>query len=179
MKKFLIIASVLIIASCGIGAGENSDIINRKTGFFPKLTGIDLEGEKRRLPKSFNNKINLVVIAFHRDQQDDVDDWVEEADEIMKKYPEVGFYEIPLIYELDPFSRTFINNGMRRGVVDPIARKRTITVYTDREKFLKIMNMKDDRIYLLVVAKNGKIMQRIEGDATNENISSLKKKWSF
>lgn len=178
MKKILTVLTLLLVTSC-IGFGVNSKIEANKDGFFPQLTGIDLEGEKRELPKAFENKINLVVVAFKREQQENVNGWIKVADEILEKNSEVGFYEIPLIYELGAISRGFINNGMRRGIPDIKARKRTITVYTNREEFFKMMKMKEEKIYLLVISNQGKIMQRIEGDATKKNISALKKKWYF
>lgn len=174
MKKIINILLVVFLTSCAIGAGENSQISEVKRGYFPQLIGIDLEGQKRQLPQSFNNKINIVVVAFKREQQKNVNGWIKVADEIILNRSDVNFYELPLIYELNPISRSFINNGMRRGVLGEKARKRTITVYTNRQKFFEMMNMKEENIYLLVLDKEGKILHRIEGDATNEAISQLK-----
>lgn len=143
------------------------------------MTGIDLQGNKRELPQAFDKKINIVVVAFKREQQSNVNGWIREVDKIIAKNSEVGFYELPLIYELNPLSRSFINNGMRRGVIDEKSRARTITVYTNREQFFKMMNMEEQKIYLLVIDKNGKILQRIDGDANEKNVLLLKKKWKF
>lgn len=179
IKKISTLAVLFLCSACAIGAGENSAISLDKNGYFPKVTGIDLQGNKRDLPQAFDKPINIVVVAFKREQQKNVDGWIKVLDPIVEKNAEVGFYELPLIYELNPLSRRFINNGMRRGVVEEKSRARTITVYTDREKFFKIMKMREDKIYLLVIGKNGKILQRIEGDATKKNIALLKKKWYF
>ncbi len=179
MKKLSAILLVLALFSCAIGAGENSKITASKSGFFPNLSGIDLEGKMRELPQAFDKKINIVVVAFKREQQENVNGWIKVADEIMLKNSDVGFYELPVIYELGSWKRSFINNGMRRGVVGEQARKRTITVYTDRQKFFEMMKMEENKIYLLVIDSSGKIKQKIEGDATEINVKSLKKKWRF
>ncbi len=178
-RKVLTVVLLFLLSACAIGAGENSAISLKENGYFPKLTGIDLQGNKRDLPQAFDKPINIVVVAFKREQQKNVDGWIKVVDSVSAKNPEIGFYELPLIYELNPLSRRFINNGMRRGVVDEKARARTITVYTNREEFFKIMKMQEDKIYLLVIDKSGKIMQRIEGDATKKNVALLKKKWHF
>ncbi len=174
MKNIILIITTVFLSSC-IGAGVNSKITANKEGYFPQITGIDLHGKKRELPQAFDKNLNLVVVAFKREQQANVDTWIKVADEIMAKNSEVGFFEVPLIYQLNPVSRSFVNNGMRRGVIEDKARQRTITVYTDREQFFKIMNMKEEKIYLLVLDKNGKIKKQITGDATKENIVTLKK----
>jgi hypothetical protein len=64
---------------------------------------------------------------------------------------------------------------MRLGIQDKIARERTITVYTNRDKFFEIMNMKGDKIYTLLLDKDGKILWRAEGLANQKNIESLQK----
>ncbi|MBU6140911.1 MAG: hypothetical protein KGP29_05105 [Proteobacteria bacterium] len=175
MKKILLALSLTFITACAIGAGENSKMIAAKNGFFPQLTGIDLEGEKRELPQSFDKKLNIVVVAFKREQQENVNGWIKATEEVLAKKPEIGFYELPLIYEMDAISRKFINNGMRRGVPGAKARKHTITVYTDREKFFELMKMKEEKIYLLALNQEGKILLRIEGDATKKNTAALMK----
>ncbi len=175
MKKIILVLSMSFLASCAIGAGENSKIIAAKNGFFPQLTGIDLEGVKRELPASFDKKLNIVVVAFQREQQENVNGWIEATKEVLVKNSDIGFYELPLIYELNAVSRRFVNNGMRRGVPGAEARKHTITVYTDREKFFELMKMKEEKIYLLVLNQDGKILRRIEGDATKKNTAALMK----
>ncbi len=176
MKNILKLVSLIFLTACSIGAGENSKMIVGKKGYFPQLVGIDLEGERRELPQSFTNKINIVVVAFEREQQANVNGWIKVVDEIIAKRSDVSFYELPLIYELSSPSRSFINNGMRRGIPDVKARKRTITVYTNRDEFFKVMKMEGEKIYLLVLDANGKILQRIEGDATEKNVKNLRKK---
>lgn len=178
-KKFSALLLALLLCSCAIGAGKNSEISKPKSGFFPKVVGIDLQGKERQLPDAFDQTINIVVVAFKREQQRYVDNWIKVVDAIAEKNPEVAFFELPLINQRNFVARSFINNGMHRGVTTEKARARTITVYTNRDKFFKMMKMREDKIYLLVIGRNGKIMQRIEGNATKKNISLLKKKWSF
>ncbi len=176
MKKILNLFIIIFFTACSIGAGENSKMIASKKGYFPQLVGIDLEGERREIPQSFNNKINIVVVAFKREQQKNVDGWIKVVDEIISQRSDINFYELPVIYELNSVSRSFINNGMRRGVVGSKARKRTITIYTNREVFFQHMKMKENNIYVLMLDKAGKVIQKIEGDATSENIEKLKNK---
>jgi hypothetical protein len=172
MKKIISLILLAALSSC-IGAGENSKIVANEPNFFPQIVGIDLEGAKHQLPNSFNKKLNIVVVAFKREQQEQVNSWIKVADKITAKNPNVDFFEVPLIYELNMFSRSFINNGMRRGIPDAKARKRTITVYTNRDEFFKVMKMQEDQIYTLLLNKNGKILWRTQGVADNKKIKAL------
>ncbi len=153
--------------------GENSPI-HVKKGHFPHLTGIDLLGNERQIPQSFKGKLNIVAVAFQREQQEMVNTWIPIADKIIEERKDVRFYEVPLIYELGGLYRGWINNGMRMGIPDPVARERTITVYTKRDTFLKKMNMKTSTIYVLITDESGKILWRTSGEATADNVKKLK-----
>lgn len=196
MKINIALLIVLITLQSCIGAGQNSKIVGGeviKTNAtkissikkslpksivgesFPQLTGIDLQGNQRQLPQSFSGKLNLVVLAFKREQQVEVDGWIKTFAEISPKNPQINFYEVPLIYELSAPSRWWINNGMRRGVTDEVARSRTITVYTDRTKFFAITKMKSEKIYALLIDKSGKVLWQSEGPSTPESTKDLQK----
>ncbi|MFZ9181120.1 MAG: hypothetical protein ACO201_04540 [Rickettsiales bacterium] len=175
MKNLLVIMSLLLLSSCFIGSGENSKILNLGEKKFPKLTGIDLNGNKQLLPDSFAGKLNIVAIGFEREHQEAINTWIGVADEIIAKNPDIKFYEVPLIYELSTFSRAWVNNGMRFGIQNEIARKRTITVYTNRDEFFNIMQMKGDRIYVAIINKEGDILWITDGVASKEKIESMQK----
>ena len=175
MKKLMLLSLLAVMQSCFIGAGENSKIEADKNNYFPKITGIDLNGKKQEIPAIFKNKFNLIIVAFKREQQIEVDSWIKAVEPILKENTNLSFYEIPLIYELSVFKRMFLNNGMRFGITDEVARKRTITVYTNRQEFFKITQMKEEQIYALLIDDNGKIIWRVEGVADDKKISDLKK----
>lgn len=172
MAAFLA-SSALLLASC-IGAGQLSDIQMKNDDTMPSMIGIDLHGNDRPVPESFEGDLNIVTFAFEREQQDNVNTWIPVADAIGDDDPSIRFYEIPLIYEINAMYRTWVNNGMRSGIPGDEARDRTITVYTDRDKFFDLMEMNNSTIYTLLIDPQGKILWRSEGDATDEKIASLK-----
>ena len=61
------------------------------------------------------------------------------------------------------------------GFPDAAARKRTITVYTNRDEFFKISKMKEDEIYALLINKDGKILWSDEGVVNDKKIKDLMK----
>jgi len=175
MKKLIQLFLLFVLQSCMIGAGENSKIEANKDSYFPKITGIDLDGKKQQLPAAFKNKFNLVIVAFKREQQLEVDTWIKAIEPILKENSNLSFYEIPLIYEISTIGRMWVNNGMRFGIPDEVARKRTITVYTNREEFFRITKMQEDKIYALLIDANGKILWKAEGVSNETNIIDIKK----
>lgn len=156
-----------------IGAGKISTIGYNGEGRFPSLTGIDLHGQEREIPKGFKGEFNIVAVAFQRQQQKDVDTWIPKIEAIIERSDALKFYEIPVIYEVNMANRMFINNGMRAGIEEDNARSRTITVYTSREDFIKLMSMEEDHIYIFLLNKNGEILWRHKGPYDDDAFQNL------
>lgn len=173
MKKNTLFLFILLTISGCIGSGKISTVQNNGENYFPKLVGIDLMGEDREIPQSFIGEYNIVVVAFEREHQKAVNTWINAVDPILEKYKNIAFYEVPLIYEINAPYRFWINNGMRAGIPDLEARLRTITVYTDRDKFTSTMNMKTDHIYVLLLNKKGGILWQAQGLLTSKSEKAL------
>jgi hypothetical protein len=144
-------------------------------GTFPRLSASNLQGQTLRLPEDFAGDRNLLLIAFQREQQQNVDTWLRE----MKRFeisPGFQYYELPTIDKLNPFYRWFINRGMRRGIPDRSARSRTITLYLDKPSFRKALGLPDEkRIYAVLVDRSGQVIWRAEGDFDEAKASNLQR----
>lgn len=102
-----------------------------------------------------------------------MDTWIDVAEEWMLLHKDLRFYEVPLIYKVNAPYRFWINNGMRSGISESVARERTITVYTDREAFLSMMNMKVEKISILLLDDGGKILCPHDGPTTEEAVREI------
>ena len=142
-------------------------------GTFPRLTASNLEKQTLSLPEDFAGERNLLLIAFQREQQKNVDTWLQE----MKRFdraPNFRYYELPTIDKLNPVARWFINSGMRRGIPDREARAGTITLYLDKTSFRKALNLPDERqIYVVLIDRLGRVLWRAQGDFDESKAASL------
>ena len=166
----LISASMMLSVLFGcIGPGSNTPVTPLEPEQFPRLGGISLLGDEVTLPDAFEGELNLVSLGFVQGHQDDINTWIDVVPELTKAYPALRFYEVPVIYEAGPLFRWWLNNGMRIGVVEEEARRRTITVYTDREQFsqaVALPNLED--IHTLLLDENAQIRWRATGPITEE-----------
>jgi hypothetical protein len=141
---------------------------------FPEIEGKNLDGKRFRLPRDFEGAMNLVIVAFQREQQLVVNTWLPTADLLENIYPELRFYELPTISRMNPFVRWFINTGMRSGIKEPKSRRKTITLYLDKEAFRKSLGIANEElISILLVDKTGKILWRSEGTCDVEKAKNL------
>jgi hypothetical protein len=141
---------------------------------FPALQASNLNGQEMQLPSALAGDLNLVLIAFQRGQQKNVDTWLAHLPKIQQAHPKFAYYELPVISRLNAVTRWFIDNGMRSGIPDKAQRARTITLYIDKQPFRNALALpSEDRIYALLLNKQGEVVWRAEGDYTEESGRSL------
>ncbi len=172
-----LILGALSLTGC-IGAGRVSEVgpATEPGAAFPSVAGINLKGEEILLPQGFAGRLNLVAVAFEREQQADVDTWIG-ASEGLGSGADLRFYEVPTIFEAGAVFRLWVNNGMRAGIPAPEARARTITVYLDREAFLKTLAIPDmTSIHVFLLDDAGRVLWRTAGAATAEKLDELQRK---
>ena len=141
---------------------------------FPQVTGSNLLRRKVTLPDDLQGEFNILFIAFQQWHQALVDSWVPMARQLEQSFPGVQFYELPVIYKMNFFSQTFLNEGMRAGIPNPTTRQKTITLYIDKKAFRQALDIPDeDTIWVLVLDRQGNVLWRIDGAYSQEKGDAL------
>jgi hypothetical protein len=141
---------------------------------WPAVSGSNLQRKKLNLPEDLQGERNLVFVAFQQWQQKQVDSWLPFARQMEATHPGVRYYELPTIQRLNALARTFINEGMRAGIPDSVARERTITLYVDKVAFREALDLPaEENIYILLLDRQGAVLWRAEGAFTPEAGESL------
>jgi hypothetical protein len=131
---------------------------------FPVVKGENLLRHKVMLPADFEGEYNAVLLAFQRWQQRLVDTWIPFLEQLEGENDRFHYYELPTIQRLNFVARTFINEGMRAGIPDPVTRARTITLYLDKTALRRALDLPgEDDIYVLLVDRQGGVLWRTEG----------------
>ena len=131
---------------------------------FPSVEGSNLEGEHFKLPSDFKGELNVVLVAFKREQQGDVDSWMPFLKTMGETRRDLRVYELPTLGRRYRLMRPFIDGGMRRGIPDAAVRAATITLYIDKAPFRESLRIPDeDRIYVVLVDQKGRIFWRAAG----------------
>jgi hypothetical protein len=126
---------------------------------FPSLVTKDLNGVTQRVPEGLPGEVKLFLIAYQRDQQDEIDPWLTLALRLEGAHPGFRVYELPTLSASWGAASTFIDDGMRRGIRDPRARARTLTLYLDKPRFNQALALTDeDRVHALLVDGAGDVV---------------------
>lgn len=131
---------------------------------FPRVEGRNLNDEAFVLPDDLPGEHRLLLIPFHQWQQREVDTWLARLPELAERVPGLAYYEIPTLSTGWKLMRWMIDGGMKSGIADPAARARTITVYTDRSRFMTAAGIPDhDHITVVLLDDAGRIVWRARG----------------
>jgi uncharacterized protein YndB with AHSA1/START domain len=123
------------------------------------LSGRALDGKEYELPSDLAKQHNILVVAFRREQQRVVDQWLPWLIELERHRSDVAVYELPVLSSVYGPARWFIDGGMTRGIPDASARARTITVYADVRKVVDNLGLAgSDTIAVLIVERSGRIL---------------------
>jgi hypothetical protein len=174
----LILIFGLVIGTAGlvwqIAPAKSKLMITREETHFPVVSGYNLNRQERQFPRDFSGDLNLVFLAFQQHQQTMVNTWIPFAQEVEATFPGFIYYELPTIYEMPAFSRTFINEGMRAGIPDQTARDRTITLYLNKEAFKSALAIpSESNVYTFLVDRDGNILWRTVGEYTEDKAGEL------
>jgi hypothetical protein len=146
-----------ILLFTSLTAGE-SDLM------FPFIEGKALTGERFIVPDSLAKANNVILVAFLREQQEDIDTWLPRLEAIEDEHGDIAVYEFPVLPEMNRVTRWFIYRGMRGGITSERARARTITFHLDKEEFREALQIADeDSIQVFLTDVAGKVLWRDSG----------------
>jgi hypothetical protein len=141
---------------------------------FPVTSGKNLMRQSVTVPSDLEGQFVLVLVAFQRWHQSRIDTWLPAIAQFEARFAGLRHYELPVLPSMNILSRTFINEGMRAGIPDPVARATTITLYVDMDEFLPALGVSNnDDIHLLLLDRSGEILWRTAGAYSADVAQSL------
>ena len=140
-------------------AGLSRTLAPSQPRMLSPLAGRALDGQECELPGDLTKRHNFLVVAFRREQQRVVDQWLPGLIDLEQRRADVAVYELPVLSSVYSPARWFIDGDMTRGIPDAAARARTITVYTDVRNLVNNLGLAGTHaIAVLIVARSGRVL---------------------
>jgi hypothetical protein len=140
---------------------------------FPKTETHDLNGRALTLPDDLPANKTILLVAFEREQQADIDSWVSGLD-LRVDGTGMAWLEIPVVGKMPWIGRAFINNGMRGGIPDKAKRAHVTTLYVNQEKWLKSLGLAGThQVCVLVIDRAGNVLARQDGPFEKNNSQAI------
>lgn len=184
--KILLLAAVLLVWPTYAAAGKSKPAANpQEKGkavpekivtnigkAFPEVKAETLEGKPQSVPGSARGKVTLVAVAFLRENQGQLDSWLNPFAEKFGKRDEFMFYEVPMISSGYKFMKFIIDGGMRGGLPD-FKHKHVVTMYGDVEKYTAALQIDPRNGHAFLLDQSGIIRWQGEGYAGQEELKEL------
>ncbi|WP_461631550.1 hypothetical protein [Labilibaculum euxinus] len=175
MIRSIITAVFLSIIIIQQTAAQNPDKL--KSGdLFPEIKGELLSSKMVTLPDHCKGKVSVLIIAFKRGTQAQVDTWTKP---LMKEFSirnDFRFIEVPMISNFYSWLSHYIDNGMRGGIAKPM-HKNVMTYYGPLDSYYDYFDVQDKKLcYLFLLDKEGRIQFLTKGEAKPEELSVLLQK---
>lgn len=169
-KKILAAVALLLVLALALVDWTIPKVVKLPDGqakqdAFPHIEVKNLADETKAFPNQFPGEKTLLLIAFEREQQDQLDDWSARLSLRAPGAPE--WLELPVIDDPGAFMRWFVDVGMKGGIDDPAVRRRVFTIYAPRQDFIRILGLPNaTQVHLVVADRSGRILCKVSGDWT-------------
>jgi hypothetical protein len=141
---------------------QSSSTIGKK---FPTVSAATLAGGREVIPDSAFGKVTLVTVAFLRENQGQLDSWLNPFAEAFGSREGFMFYEVPMISSGYKFMKFIIDGGMRAGL--PKSKHRhVVTMYGDVESYTSALQLDPRYGYAFLLDQEGIIRWQAQGYAT-------------
>jgi len=143
---------------------------------FPSLKGELLSFQKFEIPKDCKGKVSLLIVAFKRGTQPQIDTWTKEILPLYDSNEEFLFLEVPMISGMYSWMSSYIDNGMRSGIQKKL-HDNVLTYYGSLSDYYKYFGVDDKKTcYLFLLDKEGKVQLMKKGNANPESMKELRVK---
>jgi hypothetical protein len=141
---------------------------------FPKIKAENLNKVEVEVPDQLEGDPRVLIVAFQQWHQRLVNSWVPFLSTLTEKFPRFDFYELPTIRKMNFVYRRFIDGGMRAGIPSMDTRRRTVTLYIDKDPFKEALEINsEETISLFLIDSKGEVLWREEGAITEEKALAL------
>ncbi len=140
---------------------------------FPEIKGELLSFKKVTIPDHCNGKVSVLIVAFKRGTQAQVDGWTLPLLKEFSDNSDFQFLEIPMISNLYSWVSEYIDNGMRGGIAESM-HKNVMTYYGPLDSYFKNFDVQDKKLcYLFLLDREGKIQFSAKGESNSTQLSLL------
>lgn len=143
-------------------------------GSMPIHTVKRLDQQRIVLPEGITADRTLALVAFRRDQHDELDSWIKGLQ--LDQDSGISWFRMPVLNDPgDHDQRTAIENSMLARTLTAQERSRLVPVFTNRQAFIRAVGLSGtEHASVLVLDREGKVLARVEGRYDPEKAQALR-----
>ena len=141
---------------------------------FPVVQGRRLDGADVEFPRDLPADATLLIVSF-RDELDPLSDqWARLGDRIADGHDgRLAIVEVPVVNSKLKMLGGLATMGIRGQVETEAEKERTVPIYVDVKAFRKALQVKAADVSAFLVARDGRIAWRGDGDIDMDEVTEL------
>ncbi|WP_412067925.1 hypothetical protein [Rubrivirga sp. IMCC43871] len=144
------------------------------TSHVPLLKGRRLDGTDVRFPQDLPADATLLILVFQDDLDPLADQWARLGDRVAETHGDrFAVLELPVVSTKMKLLGDLGTMGIRGQIETDEERERTVPVYTDVKAFRKALKLKTGDVTALLVARDGRIAWRGDGNIDMDEVQGL------
>jgi len=173
LERLVVVLPMAWIVAVLLAQGMSSQTVPA-LGRFSATQATSLDGRHMHLPADFSGQLNLVIISFAREQQQQVDSWIPAARKIESSHGAFRYYELPTMSRQNLLYRWWFDDALRSNTTDKALRSRILTAYVNKRSFKKSLDIKNEkRVVAILVDPKGQVYWRADGAYKDTDTSAL------
>ncbi|WP_420457130.1 hypothetical protein [Rubrivirga sp.] len=141
---------------------------------FPLVKGRRLDGADVRFPQDLPADATLVVVLFQDALDPLADQWARLGDRLAEVHGDrFAVVEAPVVSKKMKLLGDLGTMGIRGQIDSDAERDRTVPLYVDVKALRKTLQLKTGDVYAFLLARDGRIAWRGEGDIDLEEVQEL------
>ena len=175
IKWIVFIFMGILLIGCDLSSqdspAQDAQIVGTK---FPTISAETLAGTQLTLPDAAEGNITLIVIAFKREAQAQLDSWLRPYLQEFGTKPDFTFYEIPMLALYWKLMSWMIDSGMRSGI-EVKKHNNVMTYYGNINKYRRALDLEDlTRGYVFLLDPGGVIRWQGQGYSTKDALKEMR-----
>ncbi len=141
---------------------------------FPTLSAYSLDKTRITLPLQLEGQVNLLLLSFAADQQNQLETWSATAQALQHTRPGFRAYRLPVADQENALFRWWLTASIRSEETDPEAWHWVVPIFVDKPGFLAHLGIADEKsVVALLVDKTGRVLWRATGVSNAESRAGL------
>ncbi len=161
--------ALLLLASWALGLEGSGG-----PATFPTVSAEALDKRKVTLPADLEGQINLLLLSFAPDQQNQLETWTAASQALQHTNFSFRAYRIPVADRENFIFRWWANASLRSDETDPELWHWVVPIYVEKAPMRAQLGIADENsVVALLVDKAGRVLWRATGASTAQTRASL------
>jgi hypothetical protein len=140
----------------------------------PQIQGESLAGHTVVLPDAAAGKIAILIFGFTKASKVQTSAWAEKLQANLGSRPDLALYQLPVLEDVPRLFRGMVISGIKKGVPEN-KRDHFVPILQNEEELKKLVRYREpDDAYLIILGRDGHIIQQLHGTPNDENYGQVK-----